>query len=159
VITTGSGAARPVGAARAAHAVGRVRDGGHGEDPEDDQDAAKRAHVRRISCGSVAIKRIYDMRMNDGSRHFAGLPETYCVARPQWEDIRDHVPQLEGAVLTGYATDQVTEAWIDFTFCGHAFSMNNQNGEWWFFVTDPACAAEILDAVLVHFEALLGISA
>ena len=37
--------------------------------------------------------------------------------------------------------------------------MNNQCGEWWFFVTDPACADEILDAVLLHFETLLGASA
>lgn len=107
----------------------------------------------------MARVRIYDLRMNDGSRHFACLPETYAVARPQWEDIRDHVAVLEGAVLTGYATDQVTEAWIDFTFRGYAFSMNNQNGEWWFFVQDPACGEEILDGVLVHFEALLGAGA
>jgi hypothetical protein len=106
----------------------------------------------------VAIARIYDIRMHDASRHFAGLPETYSVECPQWESLRDHVAKLEGAVLTGYATDQVTEAWIDFTYREHAFSMNNQCGEWWFFVTDPACPEEILDEVLRHYERLLGSS-
>jgi hypothetical protein len=104
----------------------------------------------------VASKRIYDARMNDGSRHFAGLPETYAVERPQWEEIREHVARLDGAVLTGFVTDHVTEAWIDFTFRDHAFSMNNQCGEWWFFVGDPSCAEEILEAVVGHFEGLLG---
>jgi hypothetical protein len=33
--------------------------------------------------------------------------------------------------------------------------MNNQQGEWWFFVEDPACPDETLEAVLDHFESLL----
>jgi hypothetical protein len=96
------------------------------------------------------MPRIYDMRMHDGSRHFAGLPETkneYAM--------RDHVAKLAGATLTGFVTDDVTEAWIDFAFRGHAFSINNQNGDWWFFVTDPGCPEEVLEAVVDHFEELL----
>jgi len=98
---------------------------------------------------------IIDMRMHDGSRHFGGLPETYDAHRPQWDVLRDHVAVLEGAVLTGFVTDNVTEAWIDFDFRGHGFSINNQHGEWWFFVADPACPDEILERVLDHFEGLL----
>jgi hypothetical protein len=101
-------------------------------------------------------KRIIDMRMHDGSRHFGGLPETYDVERPQWYAVRDHVGRLEGAQLTGFVTDDVTEAWIDFRLQGHAFSLNNQHGEWWFFVSDPACPDTLLEHVLDHFEALLG---
>ncbi len=96
------------------------------------------------------MPRIYDMRMNDGSRHFAGLPET----RNEYA-MREHVRELEGAVLTGFVTDDVTEAWIDFTYGGHAFSINNQHGDWWFFVQDPSCPEDVLVAVLDHFERLL----
>lgn len=103
----------------------------------------------------MPIKRIFDHRMHDGSRNFAGLPEVYSAECPQWESLRDHVAALPGAVLTGYVTDQVTEAWIDLTYREHVFSINNQAGEWWFFVQDPACPDEILDEVLRHYEALL----
>jgi len=37
-----------------------------------------------------------------------------------------HIAQLEGAVVTGFITDHVTEAWIDFTYCGDQFSVNDQ---------------------------------
>jgi len=99
--------------------------------------------------------KLFDMRMADGSRHFGGLPETYDAACPEWERIRDAVPRLAGATLTGYVTDEVTEAWIDLSFGGHAFSLNNQQGQWWLFVADPACPDETLLAVLEHFEATL----
>jgi hypothetical protein len=57
------------------------------------------------------MPRIFDMRMADGSRHFAELSETkneYAV--------RDHLAKLDGATLTGFVTDDVTEAWMDVTF-------------------------------------------
>jgi hypothetical protein len=95
------------------------------------------------------------MRMNDGSRHFGGLPETYDVERPQWHAIREHVARLSGATLAGFVTDEVTEAWIDFDWRGHRFSINDQLGEWWFFVADPTCDDDTMRAVLDHFEALL----
>ncbi len=99
--------------------------------------------------------RLFDMRMADGSRHFGDLPETYDVAHPEWHRIRDMVPRLAGATLSSFTTDDVTEAWILFEFRGHSFSMNNQHGSWWFFVTDPNCPDDILATVLDHFEALL----
>jgi hypothetical protein len=101
------------------------------------------------------MPRLIDMRMHDGSRHFAGLPETYDVASPQWYALRDHVAQLAGASLRGFVTDDVTEAWIDFEFRGQKFSLNNQHGEWWFFVDDPSCPDPVLHEVLDHFERLL----
>ncbi len=101
------------------------------------------------------MARIYDMRTNDGSRHFGSLTESYNVQTPQWYRLRDHVAQLQGAVVTGFATDDITEAWIDFRYAEQSLSMNNQNGEWWFFVADPACPESALAAVLDHFEVLL----
>ena len=104
------------------------------------------------------MARIYDLRMADGSRHFGALPETYDPVTPQWYALRDHVAALAGAVLVGFATDDVTEAWIDFEYRGHRFGINDQHGQWWFFVQDPACPDEVLAEVLDHFERLLGAS-
>ena len=93
---------------------------------------------------------IYDMRMRDGSRHFAALPES-----ESWESLHEHVRRLEGVSDTGMITDEVTEAWIDFRYRGHGFSINNQSGDYWFFVEDPACPSEVLEAVLTHCKLLL----
>lgn len=93
---------------------------------------------------------IYDMRMHDGSRHFASLPES-----ESWHALHEHVKRLEGASDTNIITDEVTEAWIDFRYRGHEFSVNNQHGDYWFFVEDPACPGEVLEAVLSHCKLLL----
>lgn len=94
---------------------------------------------------------ILDLRMADGSRHFGDLPATQ-----DWFAVRAHVAALPGAVLTEFVCDGVTEAWIDFNFRGQHFSMNDQMGEYWFFVRDPGCPDEILALVLTHFSLLLG---
>lgn len=94
---------------------------------------------------------LIDLRMRDGSRHFGSFRERYDADSPEWHRLRDHVARLEGATLTGFVTDEVTEAWIDLTWRGHAFSLNNQHGEWWLFVADPACPDEILEEILRHF--------
>ena len=93
---------------------------------------------------------IYDMRMHDGSRHFAALPMTRS-----WHTLHAHLKRLGGVSDTGILTDEVTEAWIDFRYRGHQFSVNNQLGEYWFFVEDPACPFEVLEAVLTHCKLLL----
>lgn len=92
-----------------------------------------------------------DIRMHDGSRHFGDLPQVV-----DWHAVRDHVAVLPGAVLTGFVTDHVTEAWIDFSYAGHHFAINDQLGDYWFFVEDPACSDEVLRRVLTHFALLLG---
>jgi len=94
--------------------------------------------------------RIFDFRMHDGSRNFADLPVTKL-----WYDVRDHVRTLAGAQLTGFVCDDVTEAWIDFTYREHHFSINDQHGNYWFFVEDPGCDHAILEEVLHHWERLL----
>ena len=93
---------------------------------------------------------LINLIMHDGSRHFGDLPQTRL-----WYAVRDHVARLPGVVLTGFVTDDVTEAWIDFTYQGHAFSINDQFGDYWFFVNDPACPDDVLNDVLSHFAELL----
>ena len=88
--------------------------------------------------------------MEDGSRHFGALPQTAL-----WHAIREHVPRLPGAQLTAFVCDWVTEAWIDFAFEGQEFSINDQFGEYWFFVADPACPETVLRTVLDHFAQIL----
>lgn len=85
--------------------------------------------------------------MHDGSRLFAELPEA-C----SWESLRQHIARLPGATVTHYLTDNVTEMWLDFSFRGHAFTVNNQYGDFWFFVRDPACPDDVLAAVIDHCE-------
>jgi len=87
--------------------------------------------------------------MRDGSRCFLEL-------RPNasWYAIRDHVAKLKGAELTNFVTDGVTEAWIDFGYSGHAFSINDSPGDYWFFVKDPSCDESILNEVVRHFSLL-----
>ena len=94
---------------------------------------------------------LLNMTMNDGSRHFAALPES-----KSWYELRDCIAALPGAQVTDFITDRVVEAWIDFTYRGHRFSAKNQFGEFWFFVQDPACREEILDEVALHCAGLLG---
>ena len=88
--------------------------------------------------------------MHDGSRCFAALPQ-----RVLWYEVRDHVARLEGASLTAFVCDGITEAWIDFDYEGYSFSINDQFGEYWFFVAKPECPDDVLVSVVRHFGALL----
>lgn len=90
---------------------------------------------------------LLDERMSDGSRKFGEVPQQVL-----WEEMRDHLLRLPGATLTAFVCDGLTEAWIDFTFGGHAFSVNDQFGDYWFFVADPACPEALLRGVLEHCE-------
>ena len=89
--------------------------------------------------------------MHDGSRNFGDLPESI-----DWYRLRNHIRRLDGAQVTRFITDDITEAWIDFDYRGHEFSINNQFGNYWFFVANPQCSDEILEAVLRHCELVLG---
>jgi hypothetical protein len=92
---------------------------------------------------------LLNVTMHDGSRHFGELS-----IRADWYALRDHVLRLRGANLTDFLCDGVTEAWIDFTYDGQAFSINDQLGAYWFFVANPACPEPVLRNVLGHFETL-----
>ncbi len=87
--------------------------------------------------------------MHDGSRHFGELR-----LRADWYEVRAHVLRLRGATLSHFLCDGVTEAWIDFAYEGYAFTINDQLGAYWFFVTSSACPEAMLRTVLDHFEQL-----
>ena len=95
---------------------------------------------------SASEIKIFDMRMHDGSRNFADLPEIASFA-----SMRLHTGSLEGAEETGFLTDEVTEMWLDFSYRGYRFSINNQHGNYWFFVEDTTCPEPLLFDVLEHF--------
>jgi len=90
---------------------------------------------------------LLNIAMHDGSRQFGELPES-----ASWDKLRGHLETLAGATVTDFITDDVTEVWIDFNFRGHHFSVNNQNGDYWFFVQDPQSPDEILEAVLTSSD-------
>lgn len=96
-------------------------------------------------------KELLNIIMHDDSRHFGELPQSAT-----WYKLRRHIGNLNGVSVTEFITDHVTEAWIDFTFRGHQFSVNNQFGDYWFFVNAPHCPDDILEAVLSHCRLLLG---
>ena len=64
--------------------------------------------------------------MNDGSRNFADFRETVF-----FDKLREITKNFEGAMETSFATDWVTEVWLDFGYRGQKFSINNQHGEYY----------------------------
>ena len=90
-------------------------------------------------------------RMNDSSRWFATLP-----MRVYPEALRDHLARLGGVAITAFVSAMPADgSWIDFDYAGHRFSVNDQYGEYWFFVNDPTCPEGTLAAVATHCESLL----
>jgi nicotinate-nucleotide adenylyltransferase len=85
--------------------------------------------------------------MKDGSRNFADLPEIVC-----FDTLRSHARKLAGVSEIGFLTDWVTEVWLDLEYRGHRFSINNQMGNYWFFVENPLCPDDVLLEVVNHFE-------
>ena len=83
--------------------------------------------------------KVLNIEMHDGSRHFGDLPQTIL-----WYELRTHIKKLEGAEITGFITGDVTEAWTDFSYRGHHFSVT--------------CPDEILESVLSHCELVLGVA-
>lgn len=94
---------------------------------------------------------LLNIAAHDGSRLFGELPETVSFDR-----LRGHLETLPGTRVTDVLTDHITEVWIDFSFRGHHFTVNNQYGDYWFFVQEPQAPDVILEAVLTHSRSLLG---
>jgi hypothetical protein len=98
------------------------------------------------------MRELTDFRAADGSRQFLSLPQSV-----PFDDLRDQVARLPGASLASYLTDDVVEAWIDFRYHDHSFTINNQLGEYWFFVADSTCPTELLMEIVDYFSrGLLG---
>ena len=94
---------------------------------------------------------LLNIAANDGSRQFGELPETVSFDR-----LRSHLETLPDTRVTDFLTDHITEVWIDFSFRGHHFTVNNQYGDYCFFVQETQAPDEILEAVLTHCRSLLG---
>jgi len=96
------------------------------------------------------ISDLFEIKMSDGSRHFVDMPEVVF-----FDELADHVEELEGAEIIEFLTNGVVEMWLDFEFSGHKFSVTNQMGDYWFFVEDAECPDEILLEIIDHFRKLL----
>ena len=90
-----------------------------------------------------------DYRMHDGSRHYASLPQLLS-----FNQLRAHLKRQPGVLITGYITDEVTEVWIDFSYSGHNFTVNNQFGEYWLFAQDPTTPDDVLERTIGFFYCL-----
>lgn len=93
---------------------------------------------------------LLETRMSDGSRHFVDMPEVVF-----FDELADHVEELEGAEITEFLTNGVVEMWLEFEFSNYKFSVTNQLGDYWFFVQDTDCPDEILLEIIDHFRQLL----
>ena len=89
----------------------------------------------------------------DGSRQFLALPSD-CTH----QQLRVRAEALPGLVVTQFLSG-IADLLLDFAFCGHHFSIDEQFGEFWFFVTDPACPDPILLFVAEHFASFVRVPA
>ena len=88
--------------------------------------------------------------MNDNARHFADLPEVVF-----FDELTDHISDLNGAELTEFEADGVVGVWIEFNFRENKFFVDNKLGDYRFFVEDPKCEEEILLDLAAHLRKLL----
>jgi hypothetical protein len=95
--------------------------------------------------------KLIDVRTADGSRHFACLRRTAT-----WQAVGGHLALLPGAEVLNFIVHGVAEAWLDFAYHQHRFSIRQHGEECWFSVRDPQCSDLRLYQVAAHFEALLG---
>ena len=93
---------------------------------------------------------LFENKLNDGSRHFVDMPEVVF-----FDEVADHVEELEGAEIIEFITNGVVEMWLEFEFLEHTFTVTNQFGDYWFFVRDANCPDEILLEIIDHFRKLL----
>ena len=93
---------------------------------------------------------LIDERTQDGSRHFACLPQAAA-----WAKVCGHALLLPGAELSNFVTERLASAWIEFRFRRHCFRINARDGFFRLFVRDPLCSDLILYQVACHFEQLL----
>jgi hypothetical protein len=85
-------------------------------------------------------RELIDVRMADGSRHFAEVPWRPPLA------LKRRLSAVDGVTVTAFV-DSVTETWIDFEFGGYQFTAHNPMNDFWLFVRDPACPDPVLQEV------------
>jgi hypothetical protein len=89
-------------------------------------------------------------KMHDGSRNFLLLP---TGSTPPIRLVF-RVFSLWGAFPTAYIPG-LDESWIDFRYKSNKFSINDQYGDFLFFVENPSCPDSVLLEVASHFEKIL----
>ena len=72
-----------------------------------------------------------------------------------WQALCEHILLLPGSRIANFVTAGVTEAWIDFTYREHRFSVHHRDGDYCFHVHDPQCPDLSLYHVAAHCERLL----
>jgi hypothetical protein len=75
--------------------------------------------------------RLFDIRMADGSRHFAEIPMRIPPSM-----LRRRLDAAAGVRATQFLAAGL-EAWIDFDFHCDSFAMHNPCGDYWLFVENP----------------------
>ncbi len=93
--------------------------------------------------------KLINHKTNDNARRFLELPENVYSERLFLHTLYSWGAQPKEFIYT------VLESWIMFHYQNYEFSINNQYGEYWFFVRDPECPEEILEKVAIHFATLL----
>ncbi len=94
---------------------------------------------------------LLNRQLRDGSRVFGELP-----LRASLVQVRDHALRLPRATIVGFASGHVPEAWIDFEWEGHTFTIDDRPSAYLLSVADGACDEALLGTVLAHFEQLVG---
>jgi len=83
---------------------------------------------------------LLDIRMADGSRHFAEVP---------WQPplmLKQRLLDASNGTLTGFLYS-TAETCADFEYAGHSFTAHNPTSDFWLFVRDPLCPDNVLREV------------
>jgi hypothetical protein len=88
--------------------------------------------------------------VRENARHFVDFPEVIF-----FDDFADHIEDLFGAEITRFEVDGTLEMWLEFTFRGNRFFVNNKFGDYQFFVEDKNCPEIVLLEIAEHFRRLL----
>ena len=96
------------------------------------------------------LKDLYKTESHENWRHFVDMPEVIF-----FDHFYDYLEELEGTDITSFVADGTIEMQLDFNFRGHRFFVDNQLGDYRFFVKDANCPEEILFEIIEHFRVLL----
>ena len=93
---------------------------------------------------------LLDHRAQDGSRCFGAIPQTVPLQRLRW-----HLAAIPGLTFGTVVPNDEVDAWMEFTFAGHRFTVHDPYGEYWFFVEDPEAPDLLLRMLMEHCVTLL----
>ena len=96
--------------------------------------------------------RIEELReaRDPNARHFVDLPEVVF-----FDQLADHIGELPGAEVSEFEADGVVAVWIEFSYRGQKFFVDNLLGDFRFWVEDPKCEEAVLLDIAAHLRRLL----